>query len=141
MITVDGYSKDPNIVPEGIAITWSQQMLAEGFGTEKDFRKHFEALNKRDDSTWIQKISSQPKHEVLYCYIIIAGLVAYRCNISHYEMDGSSVEIRKPGAPKTFSRRQVVKWKRVVLTAPVVKAPFEIKKPGFQGFRYTTKLF
>jgi hypothetical protein len=126
---------------EAIAVTWSQQMLNEGFGNEAEFRKAFEEINNTEDGCWLQKMNCRPTQDVLYCFIIIAGKVAYRCNISHYNMTGEPIRIRKPGDPKSFSNHQVIRWKHVVLTGPIIKAPKDIEMRGFQGFRYVPVLF
>lgn len=127
--------------PEAIAITWSQQMLKEGFGSESEFREAFEKLNENDEATWLQKLNNKPKHDVVDCFIIIANKVAYKAKIVEYNMTGEPVRIRKPGAPMSFSRYQVIRWKHVVLTGPVVKAPKDIPFRGFQGFRYVPMFY
>lgn len=122
--------------PIGIIITWSMALLTEGGNTLRMFMKAFEAMNDHDGGAWYQKIRSKPKHEVLCCYIIVGGRILYRCNISHYEMENTPKEIiRVNGLPAT------VTWNRMVLTAPVIKAPMKIPYKGFQGFRYTNEQF
>ncbi len=133
MITKDGYSKDPSIVPDGIAITWSKEMIEEGYGTLRRFIKHFLESVSDDDSWWLQKCKNKPAHDVAYVYIVYAGLIRYRVQYAGYE-SGPTVVYDDHG-PKT------IEWSRIILTGPVVRAPYPIKQKGFQGFRYTTKLF
>lgn len=108
-------------------------MLTEGGSTLLGFMRAFEALND-SDQCWFQKMRNKPKHEVLYCYIVVGGRILYRANVSHWE--GGPAEIMKPNQLVS-----VVTWNRLVLTAPIVKAPHKILMKGFQGFRYTDKLF
>jgi hypothetical protein len=119
--------------PEALIITWSKQMLTEGGSTLLGFMRVFEALNETEQC-WYQKMRNKPKHDVLYCYIIIGGRIMYRANVSHYET--GPAEIMKPN--QLVSQ---INWNRLVLTAPIVKAPHKIEMRGFQGFRYTNELF
>ena len=57
--------------PIGIIITWSVAMLTEGGSSLHQFMKAFEAMNDPDGGVWFQKMAKRPKHDVLYCYIII----------------------------------------------------------------------
>lgn len=121
-----------NEKPIGIIITWSLKMLTEGGNSMRGFMKAFEAMN--DETTvWNQKCRNKPRHEVLYCYIIIGGRIMYRANVAGYETEPA--EILKPNGITS-----VVTWPRLVLCAPVIKAPHKIPMRGFQGFRYTTDI-
>lgn len=65
-------------------------MLTEGGSTIRGFMTVFEALNETGQC-WYQKMRNKPKHEVLYCYIIIGGRIMYRANVSHWETDPSGI--------------------------------------------------
>jgi hypothetical protein len=39
-------------------------------------------------TAWYSKVIGKPKHEVLYCYIIIGNRVRYRANIVSFESGG-----------------------------------------------------
>lgn len=133
MITADGYAKDPNIVPEGIVITWSKEMIEEGYGNLRRFIQHFKECMDNPDSWWLQKCKNKPKHDVLYVYIIYAGRVRYRVQFAGWER--GNTEVYDGFGPKA------VDWSRVIMTGPLVEAPIPIYQKGFQGFRYSTKLF
>lgn len=133
MITIDGYSKDPNILPEGIAITWSREMIEEGYGNLKTFIQHFMESVHDEDGLWYQKCKNQPKHDVAYVYIIYGNRLRYRCQFVNYER-GETMLYDAHG-PKP------VGWNRIGITGPLARCPFKRTLRGFQGFRYTTKLF
>lgn len=139
MITPEGYSKDPSLRPDGIVITWSQDMI-DLKGGLLAFTRFFFAAMDDPESTWLQKCKNRPKYDgLLYVYIIYAGRVRYRLN---YVMHAAGETIiNEPGAPESFSRSVRVWWPRVVMCGPIMKAPHVIKLRGFQGFRYCTKLF
>lgn len=121
--------------PIGLIMTFSMAMITEGGTTLREFLRAFERLND-DNACWLQKCRNKPKHEVLYCYIIIAGRVYYRANVSHWEPGGeiNATNILKPGGDILK-----ISWPRLVLTPPIVKAPEKIPMRGFQGFRYVTE--
>lgn len=133
MITINGYSKDPNIVPEGIAITWSKEMIEEGYGTLKKFMEHFIECLEDEEGIWLQKCKNKPKYDVAYVYIIFAGRVRYRAQFVSWSKGMATVY--DDHGPKQ------IEWSRIEMTGPLVRAPFPIYRKGFQGFRYTTKLF
>jgi hypothetical protein len=77
-------------------------------------------------------LPSIPKIEVLYLYLIVGGKVTVRMNIAGYE----------PGDSKKCwdgKIRQPKVW--AVCTGPVSFPPEEMKRRGFQGFRYTGDLW
>lgn len=51
MITAQGYSKDPSIMPEGIAITFGKEMLTDHGGL-KTFLDGFKANGRNDNEKW-----------------------------------------------------------------------------------------
>jgi hypothetical protein len=133
MITEHGYSKDPNIVPEGVAITWSKEMIEEGYGSLRLFMDHFMMCMLEEDGMWYQKCKNKPRYDVLYVYIIYGNRLRYRCQFVLYEKGETT--IYDAHGPKRVS------WSRIGMAGPAVKCPFKRTLKGFQGFRYTTKLF
>jgi hypothetical protein len=79
------YSKDPNIVPEGIAITWSKEMIEEGYGSLFSFIRHFKESINDEEGYWCQKCKNEPQFDVAYVYIIFAGKIRYRVQYVGYE--------------------------------------------------------
>ncbi len=135
MITRTGYSKDPSIMPEGIAITWSRDLILEKGGL-LTFIRYFEKIMSSEEGIWLQKCKNAPLHDILYVYIIISGQVRYRLYYAGHQAGPTT--IFEPG--KSWAGK-LVSWPRIILGGPFVKAPEKIYKKGFQGFRYTTKLF
>jgi hypothetical protein len=97
-----------------------------------EFEKDLMKLNNDPDAYWIFSINGKPKYEVLYFFILINGSIRFRGNIAGYK------EIKKPITCFDGSIRTSKLW--VIITAPIVKLK-PIKMKGFQGFRYTEKLF
>jgi hypothetical protein len=135
MITATGYSKDKWMMAEGIAVTMGKEMIMEKGGLLK-FVRWFESTFDHEEGYWMHKCKNKPKNEdLLYVYVIICNRVHYRCLYGGYHAPGATGQLL-PGGPDV-----PVEWPYLVLAGPLVKAPHKIIRPGFQGFRYTTKLF
>jgi hypothetical protein len=131
MITIDGYSKDPSLPPEGLAITFGKEMLQDHGGL-RTFLKAFKRCLDADDY-WIHFCKNRPKGDVVYVYIITCNRLAYRCQFGGYEyFDGNGY---KANGDITSMRPGII------LVGPLLPCPFKRRLKGFQGFRYTTKLF
>ncbi len=115
MITVEGYTKT-NDKPDGIAITWKVKEDADGKKMNQ-IVTWFKHVLAKEDGVFHQRLMKMPAQEFLYVYIIIDQKVMYRCNYV--------------GCRNNY----------IQLAGPLVEAPFELIKPGFRNFRYTTKLF
>lgn len=139
MITPQGYSKDPSLIPIGVVVTLGKDMIEEKGGI-RSFLRHFLATMQREDGLWLQKCKNRPtfEKELLYVYILISGQIKYRCLYGGYE--AGPVEINS-GEQGSWSGRQWVSWSRIILAGPIERAPVKILFSGFQGFRYCTKLF
>lgn len=131
------YSKDPSIQPDGIALTLPVQFFYERGMTIEKFKPYFERLMRQEDQYWNFKLKNLPTIEVPYVYFLFGGFFQYRLNLMCYER----------GVEKWFSDMpdgeewHFPKTNWVLATGPVVKPPYEMPQKGFQGFRYTTKLF
>lgn len=135
MITATGYSKDQSIMPEGIAITFGREMVADQGGIREFLKGWFECMEE-ENGVWKHYCKNTPQRDIAYVYIIILNRLAYRVNFMNYEQakpdelrykaNGDFQPIVKPG---------------ILMCGPVVKCPVKRKLSGFQGFRYTTKLF
>jgi len=137
MITATGYSKDPSIMPEGIAVTWGKDLIVEKGGLLA-FIRYFEKTMISEDGRWLQKCKNAPTRDIIYVYIIVCNQVRYRLLYGGHQSGETTIH---NGDGHSWSSRQIIRWPRIVLAGPFVKAPFKIKRSGFQGFRYTTKLF
>lgn len=133
MITSKGYSKDLSIIPEAIVITWSKEMITEGYGGLLSFIKHFKQCMADPEDWWLQKCRNKPKHDVAYVYIIYAGRVRYRAQFAGWEKGSTTVH--------DGHGSKEIEWSRIIMTGPLVEAPMPIYRKGFQGFRYSEKLF
>ena len=136
MITVNGYSTNNEQI-EGIAVTWGKDLIQEKGGL-LSFIRHFEKSMATEDSTWFQKCRNSPTRDILYVYIIVCNQVRYRCYYGGHATGETEIW---NGDGHSWSSRSVISWPRIILAGPYEKAPFKIHKKGFQGFRYTTKLF
>lgn len=137
MITSTGYSKDPNIVPEGIALTLPVLFFQDRGSSIPDFKKLFERFMTRDDALWNFRLTNLPTMEVAWIFLIFDKRIQYRCNLVQYERGVAKVFQDSPdGRIREFPKSN---W--VIFTGPPVKPPHEWPQKGFQGFRYTTKLF
>lgn len=133
MITPTGYSKYMDMPADGIAITFGRKMIQEQGGLLTFVRGFIRTMSNGNDY-WMHKSKNRPKQDVQFVYIIICNQVKWRCFYGGYEtyhttgrtMDGKFLD---------------TPWPRIILAGPLVPAPFKIIRPGFQGFRYTTKLF
>lgn len=135
MITETGYSKDPSIMPEGIAITFGAQMIAEQGGLLNFLRGFNEIMQAHESGDyWMHKMKNKPTFEVDHIYIIVANRLYARVYSGGYSKE-----------PKTGftmdGRKEEMNWGRLNLSGPMERCPFKRTLKGFQGFRYTTKLW
>lgn len=126
--------------PDGIIITVGAKMYGdkEHGGYRKWLRNFLGAMeisaSSEDWFYWFRQ-GNQPKASdtLQYVYLCIGGKIRYRCFYA-----GS----KGPGAMQFTNHTEEMFGKAWVLVAgPVERAPFKIEMKGFQGFRYTEKLF
>lgn len=137
MITEKGYSKDPSIMPEGIAITLPKMFFEDRGWTPGAFEKYFERFMRHEDHLWNFKLTNLPTIEVPWAYILFDGFLQFRTNIVMYERNKEKTFYDDPDEkPRHFPKTN---W--IILSGPAIRCPYERELKGFQGFRYTTKLF
>ncbi|MGN6435962.1 MAG: hypothetical protein ACTHMM_05485 [Agriterribacter sp.] len=137
MITAKGYSKDPSIVPEGIAWTLPVKWFDDRGWKMDEFKKHFERYMRRDNALWNIKLTNLPTNDFYLVYMIFGGFIQYECRLVQIERNVAKTFHDAPdGRPRVFAP---CNW--IVITEPAIAPPYEIPQKGFQGFRYTTKLF
>jgi len=95
----------------------------------------FKLMEKSDSTSIIVSLAQRPIQEVLHCYIIIGNVVRVRATISRFIPGEEQATVKCWDGSERYS-----KW-WVELTAPVSWPPEEIRRRGFQGFRYTTDLW
>jgi hypothetical protein len=137
MITEHGYSKDPNIVPQGIALTLGRGMIEEKCGPGRagllSFLRWFEyGVNQ---GGFFMKLKNRPTIEVDHVYIIVANRLYCRCYFGGYDN-----KFKGYMTPDDMQMSEV-SWRGIHLGGPIEKPRFKRTLKGFQGFRYTTKLF
>lgn len=101
------------------------------------FKKVFERHMAGEESWWNFKLTNLPTVDVAYVYLVFDKQVQYRCNLMQYERNVSKQF--KDSHDRRVRNFDNCNW--VLFTGPVVKPPHEWPQKGFQGFRYTTKLF
>lgn len=119
--------------PDGIIITISQGMLKEK-GLRNCLRNFLDAMGKEDWTYWMRQ-GAKPKlaDYLLYVYLCIGGRVRYRAYF--VEAVGPKEMTFADGNSPMYAKV----W--IVMTGPVVRAPYDIPMKGFRGFRYTKTLF
>lgn len=137
MITAEGYSKDPNIIPEGIMLTLPVQFFEDRGWDYKGFIKMFQKFMADDYSIWNFRLTNLPKQDIIWVYLLFDKQVQFRVNFVQYEKNVSKVF--KDGPDRKVRDFPNANW--VILAGPAVRPTHEWPQKGFQGFRYTTKLF
>jgi len=138
MITERGYSKDPTIMPEGIVVTFGQQMIKEQGGLRTFLKAFEETMSQHEDGTyWMHTCSNFPKMEADHIYIIVANRLYGRvyCGGYHRNADANVIGYGATGKQKLMDKPFVI------LSGPLEKCPHKRTLKGFQGFRYCTRLF
>ncbi len=132
MITDEGYSKDPSLMPEGVVITFGREMMENNGGYKAMIKLFLETMN-HSEGVWMHKMQIWPKVEIADVYIITLNRLWGRVKFGWYA-DGETFKY-SPSDPG------VISWPRMCIVGPFVKCPFKRTLKGFQGFRYCTKLF
>jgi hypothetical protein len=122
--------------PAGIMTTWSRDLVKEKGGL-LIFLRRFESVMQREDAIWLQKSRNKPRYDILYVYIIVCNRVYYRLRYAGHETGETGI----CDMTASWSSYRTVRWPRLMLSGPYVKAPYKITQRGFQGFRYCSELF
>jgi hypothetical protein len=138
MITRDGYSDDVSILPEGIVITFSKEMMFQK-GGPKRFLQHFNNTMSTGDHVWMQKCKNAPTRDIAHVYIIIMNRLYCKGYFAGYQPGGE--QIINTSSYYSFSNYESISWPRIIIGGPIEHCPFKRTLKGFQGFRYCTKLF
>lgn len=137
MITRNGYSKDPGLIPEGIAVTLPVMFFEDRGMTTDEFKPYFERLMRREETVWNFRLTNLPIREVAWVYLIFDKYIQYRLNFVMYERNvAKSFNDATDGGTRRFPP---CNW--VILSGPPVKPRDPWPQKGFQGFRYTRQLF
>lgn len=138
MIIPGGYSKDPNIKPEAIVLTLPVQFFENRRAGIEQFKKMFVRYMAREDALWNFRLTNLPTIEdIAWVYLIFDKRLQFQCNFVQYERCVSkSFKDAPDGQVRHFPESN---W--VIMTGPVIAPPEPYELRGFQGFRYSTKLF
>ncbi len=137
MITRTGYSKDPSLIPEGIALTLPVKFFAGRGWDSTKFATMFERHMRKDDSIWHFRLTNLPTQEIAWVYLIWDKKIQFRVNFVMYERGVAKTFI--DGPDKKERSFPPSNW--VILSGPAVRPPYDWPQKGFQGFRYTLHLF
>lgn len=123
-----------SVQPDGIIITVGAKMYGEK-GYRNWLRNFFDAMKRYDEDYfyWFRQ-GTVPKNEsgLQYVYLCIGGKIRYRVYFAKAHASGQM----------TFDDGRSLYGKAWIgVAGPVVRTPHVIKMKGFQGFRYTEKLF
>lgn len=132
MITSTGYSKDPNIRPEGIVITFGKEMMSNN-GGQRSMMKYFLEVMADEEQYWMHKMLLWPKIEIADVYIITLNRLWGRVKFGWFEKQATF--------GYTPIDKKEISWPRMVLVGPFEPCPFKRTLKGFQGFRYCTQLW
>ena len=117
-------------LPEGIIVTVSRKYLKER--GERNWLKDFMKAMDDESYTYWLRLGSRPKREVLYIYLVLGNKIRYRYTFVMYEKGGSF---------NTSDGRIIFANCWLVGAGPLVRPEVEIRRRGFQGFRYTEFIF
>lgn len=137
MITKDGYSTDPSIIPEGVVITFGKDMMIEQGGIKLFLSNFLQTMSNYEQyDYWMHKCSNLPVHEVDIIYIIVCNRLWAKVYCGGYRKG----EADKIGYSAN-GQEKIIDWNYLVLSGPIEHAPKKRILKGFQGFRYCTQLF
>lgn len=137
MITTNGYSKDPGLIPEGIVLTLPEVFFADRNWDYPGFIKMFERFMSKEDSIWNYRLTNLPLMDIAWVYLVFDKQIQFRTNFVMYERNISKTF--NDGPDKKVRKFPNCNW--VILAGPAIRPPHEWPQKGFQGFRYSTKLF
>lgn len=125
MITANGYSKDPNLVPEGIVITFGKQMIKEQGGLLRFLKAFEKTMSQHEDGAyWMHTCSNQPVTEYDSIYIIVANRLYGKVYCGGYRKNASADVI---GFGATGEQKLMDK-PFMILAGPLEKCPYG--RPG-----------
>lgn len=133
MITATGYSKNPNIQPDGIVITFGREMMKDNGGA-KLFLRAFQETMANEEGLWMHKMSNRPTYDFVDVYIICMNRLYGRVKAIGFETGERECH-------RANDTCDIIDWQRLLLVGPFEPCPFKRELRGFQGFRKCTKLF
>lgn len=123
-------------VSEGLIVTLPRAFFTEEKGAMRRFLSEIHQVNTIEDYYWYRVMKNLPKRDVLYVYLVINNFIKYRFTYGGIVRDKDFAFHRMDGTFKEFNKANAI-----ILAGPVIKAPMKYPMRGFQGFRYTDKIF
>lgn len=129
--------KDLSEPPEALILTMPKAFFDDREMSFDEFRKEFEDELNSEDGYWNFLKMTLPIHDVQYVYIVFDSKIQYRVTFVCYERNKTKAFADSTdGKVRHFPNKN---W--IIIGGPCVKAPYDIPMKGFQGHRYTKKLF
>jgi hypothetical protein len=120
--------------PYGILVTLPAKFFEEC--DHESYLEEIKSMNTDEEKIWYRVMNRLPLLDFLYVYTIVDNKVHHRAQFAGLVRNKNLFFTRKDG-----SRRNFPNTNAVMMCGPNVMAPEEITMRGFQGFRYTHKLF
>lgn len=128
---------NPPEPPEALLLTMPEAWFKDRNMTYAEFCPYFEASLRHEGAYWNYRKTSLPVHEVAFVYLVFDGHVQYRTHLVGYERGvAKDFDDTPDGIVRRFAPSN---W--ILLSGPAIAAPYGIPMRGFQGHRYTKKLF
>src|ERR1044072_8408408 len=123
--------------PDAIILTLPVELFKDSEMTTEEFKPVFERFMQNEGAYWNFLLTNLPTQDVQYVYIVFDGHVQYRANLVMYERNKSKSFIDdNSGKVRSFTEKN---W--VLFAGPIVKPVDPVPMKGFQGFRYSQKIF
>lgn len=123
--------------PEAIILTMPVAFFNDRNMDQESFGKYFERFMRHPDALWNFKKKTLPTQDVAWVYLIWSGKVQFRLNFVQYERNQTKTFTDSwDGKERHFP---AMNW--IILSGPAIKAPYDIPMQGFQGHRYSQKIF
>lgn len=126
-----------NSPPLGVIITMPEQFFKSRNMDYEVFNRFFDRELSKDDGVWNYAMKNLPVLPVIYVYMVYDRKIQNRTNLVELQR-GVTKEYcdATDGVIRIFPQEN---W--LVLSGPVTWAPQEYPMQGFQGLRYTQKIF
>ncbi len=119
--------------PDAIIITLSQQTIKDRRGGyRKILQEWLEADGER--GLWYYKCGNAPKHDVTIVYWIVMGRIRWQSRLVTIHRD------KTMQFTNSFKPMYAKAWLELIDFEPIPRN-LQIERKGFQGFRYSQKLF
>ena len=118
--------------PEAIIITLSQQTIKDRRGGYRQIVEEWES--RTDSALWYYRCGNAPVHDITTVYWVVMGRIRWKCLL---------VGIKRHEFMLFSNRTEPMYAKAWLMLTDFEAIPrrAQIERKGFQGFRYSAKLF